>query len=124
MAGERLLRLMKEATAVPDNEVAQIVVGTVTSTSPLKVKIDKLELTEDFIIVSAFCKEMKFTEASMVGTMHHHEGAHGYTSDAEIGQFEFTMWNAVEVGDDVILFKMNKGQKYFMLQPVQGVKTE
>lgn len=124
MAGERLVRMMRELGQTPENQVAAILTGTVTSINPLKIKIDDLELTETFLVVSTFCREMKFTEQSMEGTTHHHSGVHGVTEDAQIGSFTFTMWEGLAVGDDVIIMKMNRGQKYYVVEPLGGAKTK
>ena len=46
----RLVRAMREAGKPKENELVDFVLGTVISESPLKIKVDKLELTETFLI--------------------------------------------------------------------------
>ena len=55
--GHRLAQLMRQAGKPPQNEIVDIVVGEVTSTKPLKVKIENRELTQSFLITGALCKE-------------------------------------------------------------------
>lgn len=97
----RLIKAMQKASKVPENETVDLVVGTVKSISPLKIKVDKLELTETFLIVGALCKLVKIK-----------------ISD-EIPQV--TLWRGLKVGDEVYMLRVDKGQKYYVLQRKEGV---
>lgn len=52
----RLVEAMRKAAKPKENEIVDIVTGTVTSINPLKIKTDKIELTESFLILGALCK--------------------------------------------------------------------
>ena len=52
----RLVKAMQIASQKSENEKVDIITGTVTSVSPLKIKTDKIELTETFLVLGALCK--------------------------------------------------------------------
>ena len=52
----RLVKAMQTASQKSENEKVDIIIGTVTSVSPLKIKTDKIELTETFLVLGALCK--------------------------------------------------------------------
>lgn len=137
--GHRLAQMMRQAGATPQNEVVDIIVGTVTSVSPLKVKIDKREISETFLIVGALCKETAITapEAFTIPEHTHSVPAHGTQSGGDpshshsvnaltTGQGKSTptkiiLWRGLKVGDSVLMLKVAKGQKYFILQRLEGI---
>lgn len=95
--GHRLVQLMREAGKTPQNEIVDIVTGEVTSVNPLRVKVERRELTESFLIVGALCKEARLASPDIV------------------------LWRGLQVGDRVLMFKMGKGQKYYIMQREDGV---
>lgn len=138
--GHRLVQAMRRAGETPQNEVVDIVVGEVTSISPLKVKIETRELTEAFLIVGALCKETKVGADSMTKYQHNHSvpaastgsaspGPHTHTIDARNtgsatlppSNFTITLWRGLKVGDRVLMLKVGKGQKYYIIQREEGV---
>lgn len=96
--GHRLAQLIRQAGRTPQNEVVDIVVGEVTSIKPLKVKIENRELTETFLILGALCKETRIGDSS--STM---------------------LWRGLIVGDRVLMLKVGRGQKYFIMQREGGI---
>lgn len=93
--GHRLAQLMREAGKPPQNEVVDIVIGEVTSIKPLRVRIEKRELTESFLIVGALCKETT--------------------------NYGIKLWRGLRVGDRVLMLKVGRGQRYYIIQREEGV---
>lgn len=125
--GHRLAKMMREAGRTPQNEVVDIVEGEVTSVSPLKVKVDNRELTEAFLILGALCQETIITRTADSGTYifenpHGHTGVHGVTSEDNCGIYQIKLWRGLKVGDKVMMIKLARGQKYYILQRKGGVK--
>jgi hypothetical protein len=119
--------MMREAGRTPQNEVVDIVEGEVTSVSPLKVKVDNRELTEAFLILGALCQETIITRTADSGTYifenpHGHTGVHGATSEDNCGIYQIKLWRGLKVGDKVMMIKLGRGQKYYVLQRKEGVK--
>ena len=109
--GHRLVQAMRRAGQTPQNEIVDLVTGEVTSVSPLKVKVESRELTESFLILGALCKE-----------------THIYTDNIKLhagsvpsSEFDLLLWRGLEVGDKVLMIKMARGQKYYILQREEGV---
>lgn len=125
--GHRLAKMMREAGRTPQNEVVDIVEGEVTSVSPLKVKVDNRELTEAFLILGALCQETIITRTADSGTYifenpHGHTGVHGATSEDNCGIYQIKLWRGLKAGDKVMMIKLARGQKYYILQRKEGVK--
>lgn len=111
--------------------------GTVTSTSPLEIQIDqKLSLTQDYLILTKAVLDYEvdievnhFTEQSaLVGygpwdTKHSHPDAgigeinpnhrHQY-----LGRKKIKIFNGLQVGEKVILIRLQGGQRYVVLDRI------
>lgn len=125
--GHRLAKMMREAGRTPQNEVVDIVEGEVTSVSPLKVKVDSRELTEAFLILGALCQETIIprtadSDTYIFETPHGHAGVHGGTSADNCGIYQIKLWRGLKVGDKVMMIKLARGQKYYILQRKEGVR--
>lgn len=115
--GRRFVKQMHQMSQTASNEVVDIIIGEVTSVAPLKVKLDKIELTETFLIVGPYCKEAKITIPAH---------SHSYTDDGSgrttgTALTEIILWRNLVVGDQVMMLKCGKGQKYYMLQRKDGI---
>lgn len=143
--GHKLAQLMRQAGKQPQNEIVDIVLGVVTSIKPLKVKIENRELTESFLILGALCKETRIkadaftilehthkvakgaTEASNVSGVETGTGSHSHvipattTEPAKPIPTEVLLWRGLKVGDKVLMLKVGRGQKYYILQREEGV---
>ena len=125
--GHRLAKMMREAGRTPQNEVVDIVEGEVTSVSPLKVKVDNRELTEAFLILGALCQETIIPRETDSDTYifenpHGHIGVHGPTSKDNCDIYQIKLWRGLRVGDRVMMIKLGRGQKYYILQRKEGVR--
>lgn len=138
--GHRLAQLMREAGKTPQNEVVDIVTGEVTSVEPLKVRVENRELTESFLIVGALCKETHIYTANIKKHDHYHvipefttesagSGPHSHTikeRDTDPikphgNNFDIMLWRGLNVGDRVLMLKVGRGQKYYIIQREEGV---
>ena len=106
--GHRLVQMMREAGRTPQNEVVDIVEGEVTSVSPLKVKVDNRELTEAFLILGTLCQETFIPSDYIINV------------NPEIEKIR--LWRGLNVGDKVMMIKLARGQKYYILQRMEGLK--
>lgn len=80
------------------NDQSDFLYGLVTSTSPLKIKIENnLELTSSFLILTSAVKEKKVR------------------CTCRDGGSEIEIVKKLEVGERVILIKGNEGQRYIVL---------
>ena len=138
--GHRLAQMMREAGKTPQNEIVDIVMGEVTSVNPLKVKIEGRELTQSFLILSALCKETHIytdnvkkldhrhvipsTSTGSSGTDSHSHTVSSKTTDPatpQDAQYDIMLWRGLKVGDTVLMLKVSRGQKYYILQREEGV---
>jgi len=98
MAGEKLARMIK-AQGRNDNELSDLVFGVVTSTSPLKIKIDsRFEIGSTHIILSQMVKDLTVS----------------ITIDGKTGSA--TVFRALRTGDKVRMLRLQKGQMYYVLE--------
>lgn len=144
--GHRLTQLMRQAGKQPQNEIVDIVTGEVTSIKPLKVKVENRELTESFLIVGALCQatfisgtaftipdhthtiQANTTNTSDVpdvetGTGAHSHGVPSIVSDpSKSTPTKVMLWRGLKAGDRVLMLKVGRGQKYYILQREEGVE--
>ena len=135
--GHRLAQLMREAGKTPQNEVVDIVLGEVTSIKPLKVKVENRELTESFLILGALCKETHIYTDYIKKHDHYHvipttttqsADAHTHSISARDtdpvkphgDNFDIMLWRGLKVGDKVLMLKVGRGQKYYIIQRQEG----
>lgn len=101
-----LIQIIKKAAvdAVEASNPAKLMYGTVTAVSPLAIKIDqRFTVTEAFLILTKNVRDYK-VKMSVNG------GA----------EQEYTVKNALKVGDKVILLREQGGQKYIVMDKVGG----
>ena len=133
--GKKLVECMLLAGQAKPSEMVDMVVGKVTSVEPLKVKLDKIELTETFLIVGALCKEMSIPfdtnghshQVSEIVTSsadsHTHKVA-GHTTESTFLPDKIVLWRGLQVGDTVYMLKLAKGQKYYIIQREEIVAND
>lgn len=131
--GHRLVQAMREAGRTPQNEIVDIVTGEVTSIGPLKVKVENRELTESFLILGALCKETHIYTDYIKKMDHYHVVPGTSTSEGDTissrdtdpasphgADFDIMLWRGLRVGDRVLMLKVGRGQKYYILQREEG----
>ena len=115
MAGEKLVSLMLDAgkSAMPNAEKVDLMYGKVMSIAPLKVQVvnePKLVLTEEFLILSPLCKQKLFEIPTWyTNTAESH--AHTIPKHPEV-----EVWRGLEVGDIVLMLRILRGSKFYLLQ--------
>lgn len=137
--GHRLVQAMRKAGKTPQNELVDMVMGEVTSINPLKVKIENRELTQTFLIVGALCKETHIYTPYIKKHGHYHVIPQSSTESAgdishshaieeqktdypatEGSEFDIMLWRGLQVGDRVLMLKVSRGQKYYIIQREEG----
>lgn len=150
------LKLIKKAAmdAVDTSKPCNLVFGTVTSTSPLKINVEqKMTLTSAQLVLSRNVTEYKVnieindaTEngadidlthnhsySGTTGSSSSHSHSYSGTTDEggkinivhshEIkGTKEITVKSALVVGDEVLMIRMQGGQKYIVIDRVVSAK--
>lgn len=101
-----LMKVIKQAAAetVEAGEPAGIVYGEVTSQEPLMVTVNpRLVLTKEFLLLTS---QVRQHTVQMSGT-------------DRIGKpEEYTVYNSLQMGDEVIMIKQQGGQKYIILDKI------
>lgn len=103
----RLVKAMQKASQTSENEKVDMITGTVTSISPLKIKTDKIELTETFLVLGALCKSTTIKIPERDAT--------------EVALPDILLWRGLQVGDKVYMIRFSEGQKYYVLQRKEGI---
>ena len=119
--GYRLVRAMQKVAKPREGEIVDIVMGTVTSINPLKIKVDKIELSSTFLILSPFCIEKKIGSSDVSISSHTHtvEGVTSTSNKSSVNSI--TLWRGLRVGDSVYMLRCASGQKYYVLQRKEGI---
>lgn len=98
MAGNKLVKIMQDAGKVPGSESTDLLFGVVTSTDPLKIKIDnRFEVDEKFIILSTLVKETIIKIPNIL------------------------LWRGLIVGDKVRVLRVNQGQMFYVIEREEGI---
>lgn len=139
-----LLNTIKQAAteAVDATKPAQICFGKVTNASPLQILVDqKMTLDSSFLVLTRNVTDFTTmvtiqweSEASLTTHSHSVKGDNGsggtidltsgatkltHTHDIE-GTKQMTIHNKLEKGEEVILLRMQGGQKYIVLDRIGG----
>jgi hypothetical protein len=140
MAGERLLNIMNNVRNEDKGDTTDLLFGVVTSKDPLKIKVDnRYEVTKDFLILSALCKEtvipipahthvlQAHSTQSAGDPSHTHnisqkETVGGVTVTEEPATFtSIKLWRGLDVGDKVRMLRVNKGQSFYVIEREEGI---
>lgn len=109
---------------VDSNNPVQVLFGTVTSESPLKITVDQWgELTQEFLVL---CREVTDYDVEMT-VDHMTEKMQGGGKDPSFtahqhpykGRKVFTVHKGLKSGERVALLRVQGGQKYLVLDRVQ-----
>ena len=118
---------------------AELAFGEVTSTAPLKIKIDnRLEVDETFLLLSAFVREKWINVPTDEEPNHTHpipqwktdpagEGPHTHTIPAWQTDPDFPkikLWRGLKVGDKVRRIRLKAGQLYYVIERVEGITND
>lgn len=145
MAGEKLVKLIQQGArgAIPPTSLTDLTFGTVTSISPIKIKIeDRFEVDSSCLLLSPFCYEKKITIEfpshthglsieNHTNLNHKHkleDGAketkenenitlthQGDISASDKIQIPILIWEGINIGDKVTLLRVSEGQKFYVL---------
>lgn len=129
MPGSKLIKIMQDAGKLPASESTDLLLGEVTSTSPLKVKVDnRYEVGENFLVLTSLVSDF---EVEM--TINHQTGSYTHThtitdtysgggsassnthSHSYSGRKKFNIHLGLKVGEKVLLLRVQKGQKFIII---------
>lgn len=100
MSVEKLAHTIKNAKPRAD-ELSDLVYGKVTKSSPLTILVDnRFELTRPFLVLSRMVKDLTVT----------------ISIDGKSGSAK--VFRSLQVGDGVLMLRVQKGQKYYVLERV------
>ncbi|AIQ45625.1 phage protein [Paenibacillus sp. FSL R7-0273] len=108
-----MLEAIKQAAlgAIDATGPVMVQMGRVVSVNPLKVIVDnRLELTEDFLIIPESLTELK------VNLRHTHTSGSGTTGEALTSPI--ILRKALAADDKLLLLRMQGGQRYIILDRV------
>jgi HSP90 family molecular chaperone len=130
-----LLQIIKQAAAEQNQATKPmaVMVGNVVASSPLKIQIEqKLTLSESALILTKAVIDYS-VNMTVNHTTQSHTHAHSYIDDSSTrvtetnthshaysGTKAFTIHNKLNVGDNVILLRVQGGQKFVVLDIVGG----
>jgi hypothetical protein len=98
MAGNKLLNVMRQVSRPASGETTDLLFGTVTSVSPLKIKVDnRFEITSQFIILTSLVSDFDVE----------------LTADNETKQYKVNL--GLKAGENVIMLRVQKGQKFIII---------
>lgn len=120
-----LLNIIKRAALGADEQAqpCDFLFGTVTSVSPLKIRVEqKLELGEAQLVLTRNVSDYKITiRGGNVRSFFYTDGERAEElvdpppHIHAVGEMEIEVKNALRVGENVILLKQRGGQKYLVL---------
>lgn len=116
MAGEKLVEIMKQAgrNGIPATERTDIVYGTVQTTQPLLIALDKdpkMRLSETFLYLSPLCKRKTVTiPADFICHVGEDSPEHA------IEKHTIEIWRGLRKGDHVLMLRCANGGMYYVLQ--------
>lgn len=103
-----MIQIIKQAAieAVEASKPTKFIFGTVSSSQPLKIKIDqKITLTEEFLVLSRNVTDYETEEAIENGERR-----------------KVTVYNSLQTGEKVLLLREQGGQSYVVLDRVGEMK--
>lgn len=139
--GQAFINFIQRASKIPDQERTGLIMGKVTSISPITIKTDKLVLTEPFLVLGALVTECVINIPAMDETYrddkeHRHlvpelttsaysgEYPHAHTVPAHYTGYELEsikLWRGLQVDDIVYLLRISGGQQFLVLQRKEGI---
>ena len=136
MAGNKLVKIMQDASKTPNGETTDLLFGVVTSVAPLKIKIDnRFEVDEKFLILSALVKKTVINIPEREENKHLHVIPQHTTSPAGEGPHTHSipqmntysalpsilLWRGLIVGDKVRVLRVNQGQMFYVIEREEGI---
>ncbi|MFC4805463.1 DUF2577 domain-containing protein [Filifactor villosus] len=111
---DKLLHVIKKINhkQISATELADFVLGTVVSVSPLRVQVsDRITLDEDMLLFSELVLEKK------VNLKHKHNDSH------EALETVITIQEGIKQGDTLQLIKLSAGQLFLIISKVRDKKS-
>lgn len=116
MPGEELVEMIQGVARQAMGEVSpmQVLYGTVTSASPLKIQVkDGLEVGASFLVLSALVRPF------VTDVFTHRHTVDGKQTDEQLQEVE--VWRGLRSGDKVRLLCSSDKQVYYVLDREEGL---
>lgn len=118
MAGERLASLIKQAKP-HEKEMADIVYGRVTSTSPLVVEVEgRFKIGKEHLVLSRTVQDLTLSfDVPTYSANHKNVNGESVVGSLNQGsrQISIQVFRDLRVGDKVSMIRGQKGQLYYIL---------
>lgn len=117
MLGTQLLKVIQESAKPSSSETTEMLLGVVTSTSPLVIRVDnRYDLTEDFLLLTTLVQDfdVDMTVNHLTEVDSHAPHTHGY-----VGRKTFRVHWGLQTGEKVFLIRVQNGQKFIILDRVR-----
>lgn len=110
---DEAIGLLQAYCKEPTEQKSYRIYATVTSVNPISIHVEGFEtdIPEELIEVGAMCRRY------VLPLPHKHVGCYHPTTGKETEEIE--VWRGLQVGDQVICFRFNNGQLYYIAQRVE-----
>lgn len=139
---EAIKYLMNATHATSETKSSELLYGTVVSLQPLKIKVDtyKEPIEEDFLVLGQMCRPHTVTiphkheyngiteetnDGGQGASPHTHEIKQQITEDLHVGTGGYSqesvtleIYPKLTIGDRVLMFSFNNGQKFYVAERV------
>lgn len=97
-----------------ESQLTKMITGVVKSVNPLSICIDEdstqRTITQEFLTLSSTCKRRE------IPNTHYHNYDGGQTSSEVTGSgSRIQLWGDLQVGEKVLLLRVNNGQMYWVM---------
>ena len=140
--GQLVNNIAQLANATTSIQSSELLYGTIVSLDPLGVKIDTLKdvITEEFLVLGQMCRPHTATiphkhkyngiteetnDSGQGAQNHSHEIKQQITEDLHVGTGGYSQESVIleiypklKVGDKVLMFSFNNGQKFYIAERV------
>lgn len=140
--GQLVNSIAQLANATTSIQSSELLYGTIVSLDPLGVKIDTLKevITEEFLVLGQMCRPHTVTiphkheyngiteetnDGGQGAQNHSHEIKQQITEDLHVGTGGYSqesvtleIYPKLKVGDKVLMFSFNNGQKFYIAERV------
>ena len=135
--------IVQMANATSDVRSSELLYGTIVTLDPLSVRVDNLKepIPEEFLVLGQMCRPHTVTiphkheyngitemtnDGGQGAQNHQHEIKQQITEDLHVGTGGYSQESVVleiypklQIGDTVLMFSFNNGQKYYIAERVE-----
>lgn len=145
MLSEVVNSIASVAHATSEVQISELLYGTILTLDPLSIKIENFNqpITEEFLVLGQMCRPHQVTiphkheyngvteltnDGGQGAQDHQHEILQQVTEDLHVGTGGYSqdsvtleIYPKLKIGDTVLMFSFNNGQKYYVAERVENV---